>query len=38
MTVGRGISDAESGRTYSPKELRAALDAGHGDDTSDTMK
>jgi prevent-host-death family protein len=24
-SVGRGISDAESGRTYSPKELRAAL-------------
>jgi len=24
-SVGRGISDAESGRTYSTKELRAAL-------------
>jgi len=24
-SVGRGIADADSGRTYSPKELRAAL-------------
>jgi len=26
-SVGRGIGDADSGRTYSPKELRAALDS-----------
>jgi prevent-host-death family protein len=24
-SVGRGIADADSGRTYTPKELRAAL-------------
>lgn len=26
-SVGRGIADADSGKTYSPKELRAALAA-----------